>query len=1315
MSSKDTNLPSNSSKRSHEEMEKDLPLEQNLSTYEEMKETQKDEPHSDLKQGYEDFQKLLKTGQQEIQHEIETSQIDPEIIKDMLVNNVLSSIIKLKQSQEEMNDAFLKTKEVVQITGDRSLSKTMDIYNYMSNEIKIYNSIKYLEIEQKALTCHNNGGDIKEAISRSSQTPLTIIDGLMEDNRNKISSNTIKFANLNLENTLPKGFFVDTKYKSCVVTSLQKIVTPNDRKLLIDAANTNLSKKDSQYTPGRRKAYEVFRVFNNHRKNSTTKTVIRDFFRSIFKNFDEHIDWMMDNKNINIVLIVNREIFLQDKGLSINSIIGGALFAVHEQIGITINCVGIHFDYRYNSFGPILIHLCQVIGACQIELNSNGIVKNNYNVFLACQRNVHTFYKLIGFSEVKDYDIFKKGKEYEVLGKHMEIDAWKNAETPQMIMHNPRLCFRMINRVRIPNFNIENCLYDKTLIEEKQKSVEIPKIWDECVKETLQIHLSAIQNTEISKSILMSCHENGFFPSSLYHEAYSQMTLHKVGYLYTYAFNKFKEKKQTFKNYLMKACIPIMENLSLNIYQEVLEKERDNDDCWCEVQCLLCGKSCHVKNIHLEPMSAFLMKVVFSIWLKHVLAIAPKEDSMWDQAHPLWYICTERHGCYYESLKSAYISDLDKFARKNDNSDIAFFKYLEIFLQKYSETISKCQEEAAVYLSALYAEHQTFSPSETFSGSDKEDNEKKSYDESEKSTEKKITVNVDKKEPSIEKSATDSDSNEEEKVNKPETEKDRINSKANSNFVTNKNSLNDDSDDIPISSLVEISKEKNRNTANLTTKDGNLKDDTQENYNSDESNLSVEILNDFGTTENTDQILTDERLLKIENPVIKEKISQYKNLKRHYEEEDEVDPTVKSRREGNKGYNMRKRQMKKHFQKLALEIKTFILEENWYKQAKKDIAIQPLLHSIEYIDVSSRSDFPAASVKYLEGFSKMDNNEKQKMFEKETVPNYDNKNHFVMYYGENNKSIVVHENWFQVNTENFQGRRVNEKTVKTCKRHPNTIQKLKKSEKKIIKKNTDLCVDYREIERIERIKSTGDEALVFTHPDHDPNNHSIIKYKGYDSKSRTQYLPDSWLHLNFSHSPDIWRNIKNLNVGQQFVLPPGSSSNRNSWEKVNSQDRGPTIYYQQKNNSECLYYSLASAFHYMGHFGLVKMVLNEFELKKQSNQFPNIGNLVAILVNRKNQTFSNTKVKFMILKLSEPNAIQILDNKKKDILYHGVMRNNHSVAIYKSWIFDPIFPNAIRRCDHYLRFSAESLPYEDTKNIFLKVYSYTFIKEEVQY
>ena len=78
-------------------------------------------------------------------------------------------------------------------------------------------------------------------------------------------------------------------------------------------------------------------------------------------------------------------------------------------------------------------------------------------------------------------------------------------------------------------------------------------------------------------------------------------------------------------------------------------------------------------------------------------------------------------------------------------------------------------------------------------------------------------------------------------------------------------------------------------------------------------------------------------------------------------------------------------QTKKQFQKLALEIKTFILEEDWYEQAKKDIAIQPLLHSIEYIDVHTRSDFPPASTKYLEGFSKMDNDDKEKMLESRMI------------------------------------------------------------------------------------------------------------------------------------------------------------------------------------------------------------------------------------------------------------------------------------------------------------------------------------------
>ena len=83
-------------------------------------------------------------------------------------------------------------------------------------------------------------------------------------------------------------------------------------------------------------------------------------------------------------------------------------------------------------------------------------------------------------------------------------------------------------------------------------------------------------------------------------------------------------------------------------------------------------------------------------------------------------------------------------------------------------------------------------------------------------------------------------------------------------------------------------------------------------------------------------------------------------------------------------------------------------------------------------------------------------------------------------------------------------------------------------------------------------------------------------------------------------------------------------------------------------------------------------------------------------------------------KLCEPDAFDILENTNKEVLYHGVMRNNHSVAIFKSWIFDPIFPKANKRTSHYLRFSAESTPHEDKISIIQKVCSYTFLKDEEQ-
>ena len=80
----------------------------------------------------------------------------------------------------------------------------------------------------------------------------------------------------------------------------------------------------------------------------------------------------------------------------------------------------------------MIIHICQIIGACKIELFSNGIIKGNRPAHLACQRYVHKFYKELGFSEVVDYTHkFRKSVNLEVLGKHdMKIDVWESQEIP---------------------------------------------------------------------------------------------------------------------------------------------------------------------------------------------------------------------------------------------------------------------------------------------------------------------------------------------------------------------------------------------------------------------------------------------------------------------------------------------------------------------------------------------------------------------------------------------------------------------------------------------------------------------------------------------------------------------------------------------------------------------------------------------------------------------------------------------------------------------------------------------------------------------
>ena len=61
---------------------------------------------------------------------------------------------------------------------------------------------------------------------------------------------------------------------------------------------------------------------------------------------------MMKNPEIKILLLVNRESLLTNGILSNESIVDAIMSSVHRIVGTSINAIGIHESYRYNSFGP---------------------------------------------------------------------------------------------------------------------------------------------------------------------------------------------------------------------------------------------------------------------------------------------------------------------------------------------------------------------------------------------------------------------------------------------------------------------------------------------------------------------------------------------------------------------------------------------------------------------------------------------------------------------------------------------------------------------------------------------------------------------------------------------------------------------------------------------------------------------------------------------------------------------------------------------------------------------------------------------------
>ena len=415
------------------------------------------------------------------------SQIDTGFYQELLYQNTLEELSLAESKLQRYNHLVsLSEQDILNVQKHSQNSRNIKIFDNILKEIERAETWQYYNVESESYQM--SGGSTRLMITKSSQHASTMIDPLIIKCKDTITPEVLKFCNLDLSSIMPNGFVRDDKYTNCIVTPLKVLLDKNDRPRLIDCANLHIPRKLLNSSKGWKYYYEVYKVFNNSVKDSSTKRIIETFFKHIFQDFDEHIEWMMNNPDIQILLIVNRELLLTNGVLYNESMIGATMFSVHGTVVTSINAIGIHESYCYNSFGPFLIHLSQVMGAYEIDVRSDGGITRHFKTYTACRGYLKGFYQSLGFSQVENIDDFKQGAQVEPFGKHFELDMWidYDGEDKQVIMETSTLCYKMRNFVDPEQYVMKDCLYDYNLFNHKDTLFIPSKSWRASVQKIIR-------------------------------------------------------------------------------------------------------------------------------------------------------------------------------------------------------------------------------------------------------------------------------------------------------------------------------------------------------------------------------------------------------------------------------------------------------------------------------------------------------------------------------------------------------------------------------------------------------------------------------------------------------------------------------------------------------------------------------------------------------------------------------------------------------------------------------------------------------------
>ena len=436
--------------------------------------------------------------------------------------------------------------------------------------------------------------------------------------------------------------------------------------------------------------------------------------------------------------------------------------------------------------------------------------------------------------------------------------------------------------------------------------------------------------------------------------------------------------------------------------------------------------------------------------------------------------------------------------------------------------------------------------------------------------------------------------------------------------------------------------------------------------------------------------------------------------------DDQNSARIQARNDAKRKYNQNKlKRVSKIKNNTPLEERRSEAELRWNEMVNYDYQFQRKAKGIEYVDVKNCSNLNEKSLAYLEEFRSMNKEEKIEMLE---IDNYDtdedrdllkDENHFLLH-SDDNHCEVIHKAWFKLDQDEWQNedkRRIKKSTISKCYDKPNEIHPLEKKEIKWIKRACDIMTKTSQITKIKRLPDNYKDMTYYETIFEGKIIRTKVKYVGIDTQNKSCPLEDQWLKDNFNKRiyGSMWQKIVDLKPNHILKLNIGSSGNDPEKIKIPENEKGPSIKYQQKEGQMCLILSLLNVMHYLGKDIIVKKLLEKNNMIIKNSLDCSMNEILDLMTNKGLNKGEKRIKKLYVKRVKNLNTMNIINDKNNDKIYHCVLENHHSIAIYSEWIFDPVFPYCLLRNERNIRICAETDSDQKTEICIFYAYEYRFL------